>query len=534
MAAVQIGNREKIAAIIIACLVAIGAVHWFVFMARAHSYAQAYQNYQMQLGSWTQLVSSTQEPQIQAMIKQTQLTEDMFDELARDLNVNWDPIFFDKSKEGVKKCQDRLIAAIQQVIEMRTKNPKIRLTFMDWHPTQMDPFRPTQPDPGWDIPTALPTGIPLWDIVDRLQNTARTMRVLKDPIQKLLARDEYNKNLIALGINPVFLDPQMPTSLGNLYGDLIPLIKRFAHAQLIWAQKQKDEKTGVSRFPINTLDDLYLLMEIKVPNKTDDLFRQIKQLQLLLRLVKLAEDNSVEEIGSVVLLPKRKIDIAPNEENQPRMVPEQHYDHFFLLEMGYPPGSLFGPGGPFTPGGGAGPTWTRPRPQVPEGGDGEVDVNAAARTPAAPGRGGPGAIGPGGAATAEEEEGLPEPVPVPGGTWMGDAMPIRVRFLAPWDTALNFVYVISHNRNPFGVDAWEMRTVQGGKIQSETTLAPIVWIAGLDMFYAPATTATVTAATGRASPAGGAATVPAGPPGQPTPAAPTPSRLGARRTPDIE
>jgi hypothetical protein len=121
----------------------------------------------------------------------------------------------------------------------------------------------------------------------------------------------------------------------------------------------------------------------------------------------------------------------------------------------------------------------------------------------------------------------PAPMPVPGGEWIGNAVPIRIGFVATWETALNFVYVISHNRNPFELDSWELKAALGGKIQTDVTVMPMAWIKLMDIFYAPPGT-TATAMAAAPPPAPGSPPVPA-PPAAP-PAAPPP-RLGVRGTP---
>jgi len=526
----QVGNREKVAGMIIFCLVAIGAVHWFIFMSKGQAYRQAFEDYQTQRGQWTSMVSSQQESQINKFIQQTQTYEDFASELARDLNVQWEPMFFDNSKEGIKKRQDRLLELIGEVCDLRKRHAKIRLTFLDWRPGQPDPWRPTQADPGWDIPSELPTGIPLWDLVERLKNNALTLRVLDNPLQREMARQEYNNNLMMLRVNPDILDPNPfnPNSLAYRYGDLVPLIKKVAHARLIWAQKEKEEKVGNIRLRVSTLDELYDLFEIRLPDNPEVLLHAIKQLQFLLQLMDLAEKQGIEEINRVVLLPTRKIDVAAEEENKARLLPEQHFDHFFLPEQeGVMPGT---PGWPVMPG--------YPRPGWPgwpgaAAAGGEEEGGPIPGTPGIPSVAGQ----PGMAQFA-----VPEPVPLQGGVWMGNAVPIQVGFIASWETALDFVWVISHNRNPFEIDQWKLKTTpQGGRIQNVVTTVPIAWVGMIEGLYAPAVTTGTAPTAVAAAPQPAAAPAPAAPPPAPaaTPAPPItlPSRLGGgivRKTPAVE
>ena len=527
---VQIGNREKLGGMVILCLVAIGAVHWFVFMNRAQAYRDAYNSYVEQRGRWTTMVSAQQEPAIRKFVKETQSVEDFVDGLARDLNVHWEPIFFDNSKAGVKKQQDRLLELIYEVCDLRNKYPKMRLTFLDWRPNQPD-------NPGWDVPSQLPTGIPLWDLVDKLRNNALTLRVLSNPLERQTARMEYNTYLRTLGVNADLFDPFNPYSLAFRYGDLVPLIKKFAHARLIWAQKGKDEKSGTARFPISSIDDLYALLEIKVSDDPEELFHAIKQLQDLLKLIKLADDGGVEEINKVVLPPMRKIDMTADENKKLILVPETHYDHFFMpspaipgmMNPGWPvPGGAMYPGATYP--GATYPAPTYPAPTYPGGWPtaphpgGGMEVVAAPGTVWPPASGGqvmpPGSYP--GQPGVLQPTGTPPPQPVVNGEWIGNAVPIRMGFVASWSNTLSFVYTISHNRNPFELDAWELKAAPGGKIQSDVTVAPMAWIMAFDRFFAP-TTGTVTAA---AIPPPLPAAPPAAPPVAPPAAAPP--RLGIR------
>jgi hypothetical protein len=520
----QVGNREKMGGLIILCLVAIGTVHWFVFMSRARDYREAYDSYQDQRGRWSTMVSTSQEPQIRKFIKDTQSAEDFVDSLARDLNLQWEPYFFDFSKAGIKKRQDRLLELINQVCDLRKTHPKLRLTFLDWHQNQPD-------NPGWDIPSQLPTGIPLWDLVDKLRNNALTLRVLSNPLERQRARLEYNGYLRVLGINPDVLDPFSQFSLAFRYGDLVPLIKRIAHARLIWDQKLKDEKGGGTRVPIATMDDLYSLLEVKVPEDPELLFNAIKQLQNLLKLIKMAEEQQIEEINNVVLLPLRKVDMAGDENNKPALMPEQHFDHFFNPALGAP-GTVL----PNWPGAAMRPNWPGAAPQPAPGMMEEVGVGGTNwQAPGAAGRPAPAAAM---AQTPGEPQApaIPEPIPLQGGMWIGNIMPIRFGFIASWETSLNFVYVISHNRNPFEVDSWDLKASMGGKIQTDVTLAPMARVQTVEALYAPETTTAPAVAAVRAL--APAAPMPApGPAPTPASAPAPPSRLGFRRptpTPVVE
>lgn len=118
------------------------------------------------------------------------------------------------------------------------------------------------------------------------------------------------------------------------------------------------------------------------------------------------------------------------------------------------------------------------------------------RRPPPPGPAGAAGFDPYAAATLEP---TPTPTPQPnfGGEWMGTAVPIQVGFIAPYEPAMNFLYVISHNRNPFEIDSLRIATMlgEGGKILCLATLTPMAWIKHVELFYMPmVTTGTVTPA----------------------------------------
>jgi hypothetical protein len=97
----------------------------------------------------------------------------------------------------------------------------------------------------------------------------------------------------------------------------------------------------------------------------------------------------------------------------------------------------------------------------------------------------------------------PEPLPVEGGQWVGNGVPIRIGFISSWEIATNYMYLISHNNNPLTIDSLDMKKAgqQGGKIQAEVTVVPMAWIAGIENLYEPEKRTTGTLA-GTAGPFG--------------------------------
>jgi len=495
----QFGNREKIATLTILCLLTIGAVHYFVFMGKAHAYRSAYEDYRRSMYQWRTMVSSQDEPKINKYIEANQALEDYITGLMKDLGLDMDPNYFEQDeKKKVKKYQEDLIEVINQIADLRKTHKNIRLSFLDWNNGA-----------GWDIPSRLPpnlSSLKMWDLVDKLRVLALTIKVLNNPVERQAKMAEYNGYLAQLGIDANHL------AVISRYGDIVPTVKKLAHARLIWTQKLQDEKRGVARIPIKTREELHELLQIRLPEDPEVLYHTIKQLRFLLKLVALAEKNEVEEIRNVRLQPIRKIDQII-ENGKPRLVSEIHFDQQAIL--------------------GRQAFWQAAR-SAPRTGWG--------RQPATGGRypygtatgpyGSPGMQGPGGTGTQGGGMGMleptptPEPQPVPGGVWIGNAVPIEMGFVAPWEKALNFLYVVSHNHNPFEVDSVRFQTIfgEGGKVFAIATFVPMALVDGLQMYFQPQTTQTLTAA----SPPRPGGPVGRGP-GPRAPVAPArPGRLGVR------
>jgi hypothetical protein len=476
----EVGNREKIAVLVIACLVTIGMIHYFFFLSKTFQYRRAYSKYQTEVRQ--PRVASHQQPQIDKFITDTDDMGNFIDLLARDMNIDYDPVYFEQGEEAIERMQARLLEQVTEVTQLRQKYAaQLRLPFLDWTDR-----RPTAADPrtgeGWDVPSRLPSNLrrsEIWDAVENLNDSKLALDVLQNPAERMAERVRtYNPLLQSLGI-----DPNRLRDVAQ-HGGLVPLIKRVAHANLLWAQKQQDEQAGDIRIPVDSKDDLFNLLEVELPEDMDALRNAIKQLEFLLRLIDLAAKSSIEEVRKVNLHPVRKIDQIITEDQRLRLVPEIHFDQNIPQAGARRPGrrrtyvpeddgSMYAPD---TPG---------VRPRVPR----QVDprFQTGRRT----------------GITDEPVDPLkptptPEPIPRRGGDWIGDAVPITIQFLASWENTLNYLYVISHNRNPFDIDSLALGSFEGsgGNVIGEATVVPMTLVKGLEALYAPVTTSTLTAGPG--------------------------------------
>lgn len=463
----QVGNREKLAGLTILCLVSIGATHWFLFMPRATSYRVAYDDYQTKRYELMRMASQQSKPEIEQYIKETQAMEDFIHTLARDLNLALEPKHFETGEKTVRQLQRDLLDVIDRVIDLRTTRTKIGLSFMGWRPNNVAPSFGT----GWDIPSQLPpnlSGAQMWDQVDKLRVTELELRHLENPLQAQLKREEYNAYLRNLGIEP----SRFQAIEEN--GDLVLVVKKLAHARLIWTRRQPDLARGVA-VPIQDVDQLYSLFEIELPEDEKILFHRIRQFEFLERLIHLAERSKVEDIRSVKLDPIRFIDLVLDEgdPSKPRLVPEMHWDQMAASGRGT----------------GAWTWW---------GGEDEEAMYRGRGNAWRAARGGAFAPAPGaglGLQGRMTPTPTPSPQPIMGGTRIGHAVPLTVEFDATWENALEFLYAMSHNHNPFEIDKVRLQTIfgEGGKIRTEVTVVPMAWVEGLQAFYQPEGTTTTVA-----------------------------------------
>jgi hypothetical protein len=553
------GNREKVAVLTIACLVSIGAMHYFVFMDQAKKYKQSLDDYTITKNQYGQSVAPDMKTDIAKMLANNQAMKVQLVDMAKKLSLDVDPVFFLQGPDKVPQLQARFLKLVYDLLDRRRARRGVDLAFFDWNPAPQQ-LGPQGDGLGWDIPQDLPTNLNIWDEIRRLKLAAREMALVDNPFTRQQRQVDYNRALANIGLNPnrIALDmtnrkqhlvnlgfsppmlmmppggavgpgmgmgmnpnmaamPVRPPQTVAVHGELMPLIKKLAHARLIMERKQRDPRGGTE---IIDEKELWDLLEIELPDDPEYLFLAIKQLEFLLKLIDLADKERVQKITTVELIPFRRLESLdmPDPINPAasvtRIVSGIHSDQMYAPMSymrgptgGYAitrrvPGKIY-PTPPPTPKVGA---FTTPAP------------TPGLRSPSAPGA----------AAGLAWDPSMPTPTPLPqsnsGGIpiWLGDATPIQIGFTSSWDTTLKYLYRISHNYNTFEPDSAriQMDPQGGGRVLTVVTLVPYARAFGLDSFYmsasSPVAPARPVAATSAPPPIPAASTAPPGP-GAPTP-----------------
>lgn len=495
--AFQVGNREKLAGLAIVGLVTIGLLHYFLFMGKANTYRTALNRYMSERAKFSSTVVEGQRQQINDFIAANDTMYDFVYDLMKNLGVDWPDTFFpEEGEKAVEKRQKRFIELVDETAQLRTKHENIELPFLDWSQGE-----------GWDVPVALPPSVAsqiLWDKIEQLRVTAMEIRVLDNPIALQNKRLVYNRQLAEIGLDSNRLLPEAPgvQTVAN-HGPLVPVIKKLAHARLIWDRKVKDEQAGSERIPITSKEELYQLLEIELPKDPDVLFVAIKQLEFLHRVIDIAEQENIEEIRAVKLMPMRKLDAAPDPDNPPNQMLVPEIIPQLAGTMGRMRGSSWVPPAAGRTGGSV---------YMPSDSDysdySDYSDGGPAPTPQA-------TAVPGQPAPAPKEFDpftqlvVPESIPRIGGEWVGDIVPLQIQTFATWENTLEFLYSLNHNQNPFEADSMQLQTNagEGGRITTVVNLVPLANVSGLKAFFAPPTTATLTAASpaGTPPPLGGGA-----------------------------
>jgi len=563
-----IGNREKIAGLIILGLVTVGLIHYFVFMPRAAEYRSAYAQYRSAAARFSTSITKEAAPQIARMEQANSNMMTTVTTLAKDLKIDMEPLFFTPGPERVKQYQDRFVTLVNQIVDLRRSPLRVKPDFLDWGAG-------ANVGQGWDIPAQLTgSSAQLWDNVEKLSFKASEMKVLDNPRDLINARfgevNPMTRQLVKpgyihllqnigvnwqrlqaappgpsehqrrLGIEPFPPQYRRPDTVA-IHGEIVPTIKKLAHAKLIWEQKLRDERTPGVRIPIQTKEDIYALLEVKLPDDPVQLYLLNKQLELLLQLIQMADKEGVERLVTVQLLPMRKVDDIPDlaRPGRHRLASEVHFDQLLQLAAlssqanayggsSYPgsygsggyPGSYGGPyGGAY--GGGAG--YGGP------GGAYPVNPGAPAWGPSAAPGGYPGApVGAPG--TQITPTPTPTPQPLVGGDWAGTCMPMQLKFVANWENTIKYTYRMTHHRNPFEVDSARLESGsqfnEPGKIVSTVTVAPMVRVKGLELLYSTAPAPDITPVIATPTPYSGYGGGYGGSPGEPTAAQQTPAAGG--------
>lgn len=322
----RLGKREQLVILLIATAAVIGLVHLLVFQRKAAEYEQVEARYQQGVATLATATVLSSQTYLDNFAAKTTEYNAQVTSIAAQLGVLVPPEFATESSEAALKREQSIIGHIRELVNLRASIRTPQLTFLDDLRTQ--PANMFEMQRGWNMPRQLP-GMAvrgaLWDTVAKLQQQWELMSNITDPIERLRQRITYNQLLNQIGLNPVevskyvvALGPQQyvffnddelfvrlisdrvfnlqpsanPYSLFRM-GPEIPNVKKLWLAELIW--EQREENTRITR------EKLHQIMEIQLPIK--ELQNPLnKQLEALVRTVKVAEANSIAEIQQVRLL----------------------------------------------------------------------------------------------------------------------------------------------------------------------------------------------------------------------------------------
>lgn len=278
----KLGNREKMVVGIISVILAIAALHFFIFSPKARQLSDAKTNWDGALGQYN-LTASAQSPSVlKRYEEQTKEFQEHFTQLVLALNLAAHVYYVEAKPESVEKRREDFIDVIEQLLAAREEKGALKLSFLA--------------EKGWDLPDSLPEDIEkrrvnLWDLMSKLDAIHSILDVIVNQTVRETKEEERRLLLLQLGF-----DQRKVVSLAR-YGDHIPLVKSLVHAKLILGKKPEEYRL--------TKENLYGLLRIEFPDNM--LLYLNKQLDAVIDLVEMAGENKINEISMVRLLPKSEL-----------------------------------------------------------------------------------------------------------------------------------------------------------------------------------------------------------------------------------
>lgn len=288
----KLGNREKVVVGVIALILSIAALHFFIFSPKARELAEAKRKYTGALGEYN-MMGSIQSPSVLKKYEdQSKEYDEQLTTLVQDLNLIAPAYYVEDKPESIEKRRADFISRIKKLLAAREETDPPKLVFLG--------------DKGWDLPESLPENIErrrinLWDLMSKLDAIHSILDVIVNQTVKQTKEEERRQLLLQLGY-----DQQKVASISR-YGDYVPLIKKLVHAQLILAEKPEE-------YPI-TKEKLYQLLRIEFPDNV--LLYVNKQLDAVNDLVTMARENKIDEITMVRVLPKSEVFKEPEQTEAP-------------------------------------------------------------------------------------------------------------------------------------------------------------------------------------------------------------------------
>jgi hypothetical protein len=338
------GKREQIVALSIGVLATIFIVHIVVFDPRAKRYGEVLQRYT----EGTQALSGARMPAGANVIpnfqKQTREYNDRVTSVVEQLSLDVPPYYSAMTLENILKRYQVVTDLVKELVEMRQTVRQPVLSFLDQRPNPQNPML----SEGWNFPRELPrtsNQVALGDTLRKAIDRYKIAETVPDPIQQLLARQEYNLLIDQIGARPAelanfyaivngqtifFHDSKLAERLGggavtggggqggfggvsasggiqiaanpfslNRYGPFVPDLKRLLLTDLVLKKLQSgDNITGSDLAQLfetaQVLDDSLLYVE--------------RQLRGLIDVIRIAERNKITEISQVNLM--KPVDLA--------------------------------------------------------------------------------------------------------------------------------------------------------------------------------------------------------------------------------